>query len=333
MSYQTILVVKNRAMGDSIMGLSTIQYIKELYPNARIIYALPSWITKLYKNVDTAADEVISCDLKTAKDWFKFYRKVRSIRPDVIYEMHQAGRSKKFFDLYSKVFQTPYFFHNHHIKSGGNIHDQGVIKPVIQRDLDGVFSTLTTGERYPEFLNYTPLIDFPKDLVNRVVLGVVATRETKMWPLAFYVDLAEIIKKSFPDLSIEVPLSTSEVDLSIKDKLIDLGAESFLSIVHIPLEDLTDYIGNSKLYIGNDTGIKHLAIATGVKSYTLFGPEPPNEWHPYNENRHPYFYKTPLECRTKDAHYCGLSTCNSMICLNEFLPGDVFEKIREDLND
>ena len=333
MSYQTILVVKNRAMGDSVMGLATIQYIKELYPKARIIYSLPSWITKLYKNVDIACDEVVSCDLKTASDWFKFFRKIRSIKPDVIFEMHQAGRTKKFFEIYSKLFKTPYFFHNHHLKSGGNIHDQGVIKAVIQRDLDGVFSTLTSKERHPEFLNYTPIIEFQKDQVNRIILGVVATRETKMWPLRFYVDLAELIKKSFPSISIEVPLSTSSVDTAIKDKLIDLGAESFLSIVHIPLEDLTELIGNSSLYIGNDTGLKHLAVATDVKSYTLFGPEPPNEWHPYDETTHPYFYKTPLECRTRDAHYCGLSTCESMICLNEFLPGEVFEKIKEDLND
>lgn len=332
MSYQTILVIKNRAMGDSIMGLSTLQYIKELYPKAKIIYALPSWITKLYKHVDIACDEVISCDLKTARDWFRFYKKVRSIKPDVIYEMHLAGRTKKFFDLYNKLHNTPYFFHNHHLKSGGNIHDQGVIKAVIQRDLDGVFSTLTNKEREPHFLNYTPKIDFPKNKVNRLILGVVATRETKMWPLAFYVDLAELIKRSFPDYSIEIPLSNSSIDIAIKDKLIDLGAENFSSIVHIPLEDLTEYIGNSSLYIGNDTGLKHLAIATGVKSYTLFGPEPPNEWHPYDEKSHPYFYKDPLECRTKDAHYCGLTSCESMICLNEFLPGTVFDKVKEDLN-
>ncbi|WP_372656191.1 glycosyltransferase family 9 protein, partial [Halobacteriovorax sp.] len=109
MTYRTILVVKNRAMGDSIMGLSALQYIRELYPDAKIIYAIPSWITPLYKNVGIECDQVISCDLKTAGDWKSFYKSVRKIKPDVIFEMHLAGRTFKFFNLYSKIFRTPYF--------------------------------------------------------------------------------------------------------------------------------------------------------------------------------------------------------------------------------
>ncbi len=333
MTYKTILVVKNRAMGDSVMGLSTLQYIRELYPDSKIIYALPSWITPLYKNVDICCDEVISCDLKTARDWFKFYQKVRSLKPDVIFEMHLAGRSFKFFNLFSKIFRTPYFFHNHHEKGPTNILDQGVIKAVIQRDLDGAFSCLSKEEKIPNYLDYTPVMKGSFKKSKRLILGVVATRETKMWPLEYYVELAKMCKNKFPDVEIEIPLSTSADDQKIKEKLLFLGSEEVANIVHISLENLTHYIGESILYVGNDTGLKHLAVATSVKSYTLFGPEPPNEWHPYKKEEHPYFYKEPLECRTRTAHYCGLSTCDSMICLNEFSPSEVFNVIEKDLNE
>ncbi len=339
MTYRTILVVKNRAMGDSIMGLSALQYIRELYPEAKIIYAIPSWITPLYKNVDIECDQVISCDLKNAKDWVALFKKMRALKPDVIFEMHLAGRTFKFFNTYSKLFRTPYFFHDHHSKKSKKYHvpngilDQGVIKPVIQRDLDGVYSCLSKKEEIPNFLNYTPVISAEKAKKKRLVLGVVATRATKMWPLDYYVELAKICSKSFPNLSIKIPLSKSEGDLEIKERLEELNINDYAEIVHIPLSQLPRFIGNSKLYVGNDTGLKHLAIATGVKSYTLFGPEPPNEWHPYDEEAHPYFYKDPLECRTRTAHYCGLSNCSSMICLNEFMPRDVFARIEKDLND
>jgi heptosyltransferase-2 len=291
------------------------------------------WITKLYKNVDIECNTLINCDLKTGKDWLRFYREVRKFKPDVIYEMHQSGRTKKFFDLYSKFFRVPYLFHNHHIKSGGKIHDQGVIKAVIQRDLDGVYSTLSNGERMPNYLDYTPSITYEKQDKKRVVLGVVATRETKMWPLDYYVDLARVIKTHNSDLNVVIPLSTSNVDTEIKIKLEDLGINEFANIVQVSLENLAEYVGNSKLYIGNDTGLKHLAIATGVKTFTLFGPEPPNEWHPYSREDHPYFYRKGLECRTRDAHYCGLSTCESMICLNEIHPSKVFEEVIKDLDE
>ena len=333
MSFQRILVVKNRAMGDSIMGLSTLQYIRELFPKSVISYALPLWITQLYKNVDISSDEVMNCDLKTMGDWFKLWKEVRAFKPDAIYEMHQAGRTKKFFELYSKCYKVPYLFHNHHLKSGGEIHDQGVIKAVIQRDLDGVYSLLSNHEKMPNYLEYPPKIEFTKKNKKRLILGVVATRKTKMWPLEYYVDLARVCKTHMSDLHISIPLSNSAADQEIKRELESYGVSEFAEIVQINLENLCEYIGNSKLYIGNDTGLKHLAIATGVKSYTLFGPEPPNEWHPYDEEVHPYFYKEGLECRTRDAHYCGLSECESMICLNQFKPSEIFSAIKKDLDD
>ena len=65
-SPRTILVVKNRAMGDSIMCLATLQWLRELYPEAKIVYGLPSCIIPLYKNVQTAADSYLNVDLKSS---------------------------------------------------------------------------------------------------------------------------------------------------------------------------------------------------------------------------------------------------------------------------
>lgn len=323
-------------MGDSIMGLASISYLRSLYPNSKIYYALPGWIIKLYKEVETDADAVIAFDLKSLKDWWRLWKLISNLKIDLIYEMHQSGRTGKFLKTYSLLKRVPYFFHNHHIKSQTGVHDQGVIKAVIQRDLDGLYSFLGEKDDYPHYLNFTPSMkskrgDWKKE--NKIIFGVVATRETKMWPLEFYADLAKIIYKFNPRIKIEIPLSKSSEDLKIKESLFNLRLPDSVEIAHHSLEELPSKIASAKLYIGNDTGLKHLAIATNVKSYTLFGPEPPNEWHPYDDIRHPYFYREGLECRTRDAHYCGLSTCDSMICLNEIKPDFVFATIKRDLDE
>jgi len=332
--YQNILVVKNRAMGDSVMGLSAISYMRDLYPNAKIYYALPNWILPLYKNILTDADEVIGFDLKSLKDWGKLWKICSSRNIDVVHEMHQAGRTAKFFKVYSLLKRIPYFFHNHHLKSGTDVLDQGVIKAVIQRDLDGVFSYFSNMDKVPNYLDYCPQMKMKNKLnkKSRLILGVVATRETKKWPLEYYFELAKIIKQAYPNIEIAIPLSKSKTDLNIKEKLLSYGIEEYAKVVHLSLDELPLYIAASKLYIGNDTGLKHLAIATNVKSYTLFGPEPPNEWHPYDSSTHPFFYKEGLDCRTREAHYCGLSTCDSMICLNQFSAKFIFEKVQKDLS-
>lgn len=331
-------IVKNRALGDSIMGLSTVQYLRELYPEGRIIYAVPAWIAPLYKNVQTAADEIYPLRLNSISDWFDLYAYLMNEKVDAIHEMHQSGRGQKVFSLYhfiSYFFRCiPYTFHNHHLSGGTKVVDQGMKKELIQRDLDGVFSFYGKEKLRPQFINYAPTLQLKEKAVTKkvIILGVVATRETKMWPLRNYVELARLIAKSHPDYSIVIPLSKSAVDLKIKDEMIKLSLPSSAQIVHWPLEVLANEFSSAKLYIGNDTGIKHLAIAVGVKTFTFFGPEPVREWHPYDSKSHPYFYRENLSCRTRTAHYCGLSVCDlssqeHMQCLTYFTAANVFKEI------
>lgn len=327
-------IVKNRALGDSIMGLSSVQYLRELYPDARIIYGVPAWIAPLYKNVKTAADEIYPLKLNTVSDWLDLYSYLLSEKVDVIHEMHQSGRGHKIFSLFHFFSRIPYTFHNHHLTGGTSVVDQGEKKELIQRDLDGVFSYYGKDKWRPYFLNYTPFVELEKKRASqqRIILGVVATRETKMWPFSHYVELARLIAEKFPHYEIVIPLSKSAADLKIKDELIRLGLPFSASIVHWPLENLALEFSGAKLYVGNDTGIKHLAIAAGVKTFTFFGPEPVREWHPYDSKIHPYFYREHLACRTRTHHYCGLSVCDlkpqeHMQCLTYFSPENVLREI------
>jgi heptosyltransferase-2 len=312
-------------MGDSIMGLSTLQWLKEAYPEAKLVYGLPSWIIPLYKNVKTAADEYLNVDLKSSSDWLRLRKELKAISPDHIHELHLAGRTQKFFKLYSLFNKATYSFHNHHLKAGTDVHDQGVIKSLIQRDLDGAWSFLGREKSIPSFEDYEPQMRAEGiTQKDQYVLGVVATRETKMWPLEYYAELSRKLSGK-----VLFPLSKSPTDLEIRKKLEAMNLPSHVEFVHAPLEELPLILAGSKAYIGNDTGLKHLCIALGVKTWTFFGPEPPLEWHPYKTKQHKYFYIEPLECRTREAHYCGLSTCDSMICLNQINVEQVYKEIQK----
>lgn len=56
------------------------------------------------------------------------------------------------------------------------------------------------------------------------------------------------------------------------------------------LQELADWIAGSHLYIGNDSGITHLAAAAGVPVLALFGPASSPVWAPRGPN------VTVLEC-------------------------------------
>ena len=331
-----IMLVKNRALGDSIMGLSAAQYLKHLYPESNIIYAIPQWIAPLYSESRTAADKIYPLKLSTLKDILTLFMDIKNLKIDHIHEMHQSGRGAKIFKWISLILGIRYTAHNHHLKNGTKVIDQGLIKPLIQRDLDGVYSFLGTGEK-PNYLDYVPKI-MPAKVRKKspiIIMGVVATRKTKMWPLDYYLKLAGLIYGAFPNYQVIIPLSKSAEDKKIKDELILLGLPQNVSILEWSLQELPVHFQEASFYIGNDTGLKHLAVAVGIKSFTFFGPEPANEWHPYDPILHPYFYLESLDCRTRIHHYCGLSVCDlqkeNMQCLTHFKPEFIISKIAVDL--
>jgi ADP-heptose:LPS heptosyltransferase len=59
-----------------------------------------------------------------------------------------------------------------------------------------------------------------------------------------------------------------------------LKIESHIHLDNWPLGRLAAFMGHADLYIGNDSGITHLAAACGTATIALFGPTDPNIWAP-----------------------------------------------------
>lgn len=329
-----ILVVKNRALGDSVIGLGALSYLRSIFPDSDITYANPGWITNLYQEVSIDADRVVKLNFKRPIDWIENLIYLSVNRFDLIVELHQSGRSGLFFKYFSKIFRIPYIYHNHNLKDGVDVVDQGVTKPSVQRDLDGVWSGLRqlglVGLQNPSYLDFPPSIKVVNFLQQkRVILGVVATRRTKMWSIDNYSKLAQIfIERGF---EVVIPLSKSKIDMEIKDEISVRQFNSRVKIVQLELSKLPQLMAESTFYIGNDTGLKHIMAAVGRPTYTFFGPEEPLEWHPYDQNKHKYFYIKSLECRTAKSHYCGLDLCVDHQCLNGITVEQVVSQLESDL--
>ena len=61
--------------------------------------------------------------------------------------------------------------------------------------------------------------------------------------------------------------------------------EQLENAVRIPnLYDLACWLSKARLYIGNDSGITHLAAATGTPVIAIFGPTNPAVWAPRGEH-------------------------------------------------
>jgi ADP-heptose:LPS heptosyltransferase len=81
-------------------------------------------------------------------------------------------------------------------------------------------------------------------------------------------------------------------------------------------QSLGALLSRASLFVGNDSGPKHVAVALGVPTVTVFGPTHPSTWHP-PAGPHRMVEATGLECLHCNANVCPLTGAAHMRCMSE----------------
>jgi ADP-heptose:LPS heptosyltransferase len=95
----------------------------------------------------------------------------------------------------------------------------------------------------------------------------------KNWPAARFAELAERLTEGEPFLLVEGPADAEATK----------PASRLPSVVHArerPPRVLGAVLAHAGLYVGNDSGVSHLAAAWGAPVLALFGPTDPAQWAP-----------------------------------------------------
>ncbi len=107
-----------------------------------------------------------------------------------------------------------------------------------------------------------------------------AGSEAKRWPLTRFISLAErLVARQNKLLIVEGPAESGFAAQIARE----LPAGSAIA-APLPLDILAAAMVRSKAFVGNDSGIAHLAAALGIPSIVIFGPTLPQHWAPLGPN-------------------------------------------------
>ena len=100
----------------------------------------------------------------------------------------------------------------------------------------------------------------------------------KLWTTSGWLDL---IRRMSTHDNLQIAMLQGPADTEIVQQLCSqVGANSLLLINNWPLGKLAALIKESALYLGNDSGITHLAAACAIPTIALFGPTDARIWGP-----------------------------------------------------
>jgi ADP-heptose:LPS heptosyltransferase len=99
-----------------------------------------------------------------------------------------------------------------------------------------------------------------------------------------------------------------------------------VAIVHIPQDTLAlrRLLASGRAYVGNDSGVSHLAAWLGLPSVVVFGPSDPVRWRPIGENVE--VVRPPLACAP--CFEIASVNCERPDCILEISLADVLQALK-----
>lgn len=312
-----ILLIKLWAIGDSILTLPLIDALRNKYTNAQIDVLAHNSNKCIYEGYPHI-NKIHEFGIINAIKLFGKYDLVIDCEP----WLNLSSIFSFFMGKYSVGF-------SHKIRS--NPYNKKVLfnkkQHMVQNYLD---FARAIGIRY----NTNRLSPFKTEEVHldendkRIVIcpGIAASVSYRMWPIEKMADLGDkLLEKGYKVLFIDSP-SNREIIENIQKKM----EKKAIGITGLNLNEAAFVVSKCKYFIGNDSGMMHVAAAMGVKTIGLFGPNTPVLWGPYGEGNVSIF-KPKEGCPYLDNTSADLIpnelTQEQMTCMDAITVQDVLEHI------
>ncbi|MGH7739344.1 MAG: glycosyltransferase family 9 protein [bacterium] len=313
-----VLVLRYSSLGDVALTNPTLDLIARAWPDARVYFATkPAFAPAIEHH--PALTAVIALRIRGLWGLWAHARRLRKLKPDLVLDLHDSLRSRfvGFFLGKSRVLVYDKDAVNrrllvHKLKGKPGLHTvQKYLKPLEE-----------VGVPIPRRVPFTVSVDrrgrsYLRDFLERrriassqqvVGLGPGSLWATKRWLPERYAELASRLVKDY-GCKIFWFGSATEAPLirQIQSQMSGSGLDRGLNLAEDQtLEQSLALLGRCDVFIGNDSGLTHLASGRGAKVVVLFGSTTPAlgfaPWGP-----HTVVERAELSCRPCAPH--GRSSC------------------------
>lgn len=210
--------------------------------------------------------------------------------------------------------KTAIAFHNQFIKAAG-------IEPTSHKT-----EIFLTDDEHREARIYLQWMDHennPLDLTKPIVgIHAGATWPAKQWLPERFAELADMLVAK---LGVQVIVFAGPNDGEAINTVLKHSFSNIKVLRSLPLRQLASIITLCSLFIANDAGPMHIAVAVGTPTIGLFGPGEENIWFPYQGKDGHMALRKDVPC-----HPCHLDFCNRegdgyMECMKLLSVQEVFD--------
>lgn len=308
-----VLVVRLRSIGDTVLATPALFALKRFLPHASVDILLEDWVAPLLDGFPYV-DSVITVERKSTSSRARVARQLRANRYDVVYNLHggtTATLLTRATGATHRVGHQTYQYarlHNHLSPSSSTLWGREKTHSVEQQLALLGWTGVPVSDRPPTKLNVTG--EASASIAERLrgtalasgpfaVIHPAAAFATKQWAANKFGQVAEDLHHR----GLAVVALTTANEKAIVDEMNRNTTTPVAAFTDLSLPEITALLARARLFIGNDSGIAHIAAAVATPAVVIFGSSNTAHWQPWAKAAAEVVLEE-MECQPCHGYFC-----------------------------
>lgn len=291
-----VLVIRLRSIGDTVLVTPSLTALRRHLPDAQIDILLEDWVAPLLEGHEDI-DNVISIG-KGMSERLKTALFLRQNRYDVVFNLHGGTTSTFLTRATGAPHRIGYAnyqysaFYTDLLSSSADFWTQEITHSAEQQLALLGFVGIPVNDRLKSSLTVSKdaLRSLEKkfeikeiqisDLRSKIALiHPAAAFHTKQWPTESFARTIEFLhEKGMTSVAV-----ASKSESKILEELAASSNAPVITFDDLTLPEITALASRSSLFVGNDSGIAHIAAAVNTPTVVIFGSSNRDHWRPWTD--------------------------------------------------
>jgi heptosyltransferase III len=304
-----ILFICSNLIGDTILSSGAIHHIINQNQEAKLTFVVGPTAAPLLKNYKNIENIIIFKKRKLNLHWLDIFKKTYSIKWDIIVDFRSSALSLLLKNNKKYIFKKLQSIHHiQQLNSSFGFECSNLLIPTSDDEANKVNNHLDKSFKYVVIFpggNWTP----------------------KLWSAENYNETMKLLIDKYDKVKFILVGSLQEKNKFYNHLIKDIKASLIIDLFGCNLTLTSAYMKKSNLFIGNDSGLMHLAVASKLRVISLFGPTNDVVYGPNGDEN--------IIIRTKEnyEYFKSLKINQNKSYMNSIKPEIVLKKCEKIIND
>jgi len=309
-----LLVIRLRSIGDTVLTTPSLFALRRFLPQVKIDILLEDWVAPVLDG-SPLVDRVISIPRHSHAARARIARELHRTGYEVVYNLH-GGTTATFLARASGATHRVGYAHyqyarlyNHVAPSPQEIWSRPTLHSAEQQLALIGWTGVPVSDRPATQLAVTEkaarsvAAKLAAQKIDREPLALIhpaAAFETKQWPTENFARVIdEVAARGLQPVVIVAPK-----EKQVLDSVVQQSSAHVIGFDDFSLPEVTALAARARLFVGNDSGIAHMAAAVNTPCVVVFGSSNVAHWRPWTTNQHEVV-REEMKCQPCHGYFCA----------------------------